>query len=176
MQRPSRRAVIQVVWVGAMTAFPGCGTPEDGDRSATLRIFPEVERSESGWQMTVKVENDTNHVASIHDVTMVAFDDQGNEVCRRSMGDFPRGAPYERTETVSCERFPAIVTATAEETPCDGANIEIVYWTGSPDQRGEDIPRGEFVWDYTFRKCDEPLPPQRVLDKVNQTEPTESDQ
>ena len=172
----SRRRILQLCLVGSIAGVSGCNiniSRGDGDRSDSgpvLDIFPEIAKTESAWQMTVQIRNSTDNDFSIHGVTVIAFSEQGEEVCRSHMGDFPQGGRFEGTETIDCEEFPAIVTATAEETPCDGGNIQIVYWTGTDDQRGEEIPDGTFVWDTTFRECEENLPPERVIANVSTSE------
>lgn len=156
----SRRSVLQLLSTGAIVGFAGCivDFQRDRERHPRLRISPNVDQTETGWQMEVRVKHTSDTVTSIHDVTVIAFDNHGREVCQLNAGDFPRGGRHEATETTDCDDFPAIVTATAEESPCDGANIQIVYWTGSEEER--------FPWDDTFRECDESLPPGRVLDEV----------
>lgn len=170
MRGLSRRTIIEFMGLGATMATAGCGNPRDGDRSATLRLFPVFERTESGWQMTVRVKNTTNNIASIHDVTVVAFNGQGEETCRIGMGDFPHAGRYEHTETVSCEGFPAIITAIAEETPCEGANIRLLYYVGETTPKDVANINDHALWDGTWRECNEELPPDRVLKKVSRNE------
>ena len=173
-----RRNFLKFCVLGVSSAATGCsiniGGRNNGERNPTLRLFPDPEQIEGEWQMNVRVRHTSDNVASIHDVTVMAFSKKGEEVCRVDVGDFPQGGRFEATESVDCEAFPAIITATAEETPCDGANIQIVYWTGTDEQRGEEIPDGIFVWGSTFRECDEPLPPDRVIANVSTGQSTSS--
>ena len=168
----SRRRILQLCLVGSSAGVSGCninisrGDGDQGDPGPVLDIFPKIVKTESAWQMTVQVRNSTDNDFSIHDVTVIAFSEQGEEVCRVEMGDFPQGGRFEGTETIDCEEFPAIVTATAEEAPCEGANIQILYWTGTDEQRGKEVPDGTFVWGTTFRECEEDLPPDRVIANV----------
>lgn len=162
MVRIFRRSLLRLLGVTALSGLGGCNVTigPNGERHPTLKVHPEVERTETAWQMDVWVRNTRNNTTSIHDVTVIAFTEHGDEACRLDIGDFPQGGRFEERDTLICDDFPAIVTATAEESPCDGANIRIAYLARVEDERER------FVWDSTFRECDESLPPDRVIEQV----------
>lgn len=168
----SRRAIFGSFIASTVSGLAGCidistNIGENGDPDPRLRVYPRVEQTRDSWEMSVRVRNMYDWDTSFHDVTVVAFDESGTEVCRVDVGDFPQNGRFEASKTISCREFPAIVTATAEESPCDGANIGITYWTGPDDLRGEEIPEGRIVWDRTFRECNEDLAPDRVIANVS---------
>lgn len=150
-------------------ALSGCngGQNESDDLSPILTLSVQVEQKDSGWELMASVRNDHNWYVAFHDVTLVAFSDAGDEVCRSIVGDFPKNGTASQSVTVTCDAFPAILSATAEESPCDGARIEIQYWVGTAEQRRAELSNDEVVWESTYQKCDEPLPPSRVLTNVN---------
>ena len=164
-----RRTLLRFCGSGTIVALGGCnaGQKESNDPSPILTLSAQVERKGGGWELTVSVRNDHNWYIAFHDVTLVAFTDDGDEVCSSFVGDFPKNGAASRSVTVSCDAFPAILSATATESPCDGAKIEIQYWVGETEQRGAELSNDEIVWDSTYRKCDEALPPRRVLRNVS---------
>lgn len=169
-----RRTLLQVLTPGVITTIAGCNQNrnENDELEPKLDIFAEIEKVDSQWELTARVRNTYDWDTSIHDVTLVAFSENGEEVCQTHVGDFLRTEGPDRTVTVTCDRFPAIITATAEESPCDGAQIEILYWIGSDEQRGADLPNDVKVWGDTYRECNEPIPPERVLENVSRNDST----
>lgn len=145
----------------------GCGQRGEGERSPRLRLYPGVEQTDNGWQMEFRVRHKTDWQASIHDVSVIAFDGRGNEVCRVDVGDFPEHGRNEHIDTVTCEGFPAIITATARETPCEGAQIQLFYYVSDQDPADVGNVNDSSRWEGTWRQCDEELPPERVLEEVN---------
>ena len=158
---------------GSMSVlYAGCSgqLKGNGEISPRLDIFAVVERTDSGWKLTVRARNTLDWDVSLHDVTILAFSDTGEEVCQAYVGDLIKLEEPDRTVTANCSAFPAIITGDAEESPCDGAKIEIIYWIGSDEQRHSDVPNDVKLWEDTYRKCNEPVPPDRVLEQVHTTQ------
>lgn len=162
-----RRAVLRqgigclLLGVAGCTSEPWSG---DDDVDPVLTISPQISETGGSWELTARVENDYNWDVEIHNITVIAFNETGTEVCRADAGDLG----HSRTVTLTCGTFPTIITATADESPCDGAKIDIYYWVGSDEERGS--PNDISLWETTHRRCDESLPPKRVLEKVNATD------
>ena len=93
---------------------------------------------------------------SIHDVEILAYSDTGEKVCRKHIGDLLELEEPEKTVSLTCGSFPAIITADAEESPCDGALISIFRWKGTENEK--DHPNDPGLWDQDRRECDEGLP------------------
>lgn len=61
------------------------------------------------------------------------------------------------------------MTATADESPCDGANIRMVYYTSDQDPEDVDDLSRHTLWNDRWRECDEGLLPEAVLNEVRQS-------
>lgn len=170
-----RRGFLRGCGLALGGSLAGCSEPVSGDLEPELTMISWVEPADEGWSLTVDL---AVSLSSLHDVTVLAYDAGGAAVCRADAGDFDvPGVPasQERRVTATCEAFPAIVTATAAETPCDGARLEVQYWVGTDAQRGGDHPDDVVLWRDTFRRCDEALPPPpRVVDAVGAGDATDS--
>ena len=168
MSSLTRRRVLRTVLASTLTGLAGCGRiHRRGKPNPTLDVFLAPEKTDSGWQLQGQVRNTDD--TSIHDVRVVAFDIHGNEVCRTAVGDFPQHGRHETTTTVSCDDFPGIVTAMAEESPCDGALIRMLYYTAEQDPETVDDLNHHSFWEGRWRECEEELPPEHVLDEVRQS-------
>lgn len=163
-----RREAIRILGTGAIVALAGCHGNRGDEPSPTLRLSPSLELTETGWRVTVRVRHKTDSVASIHDVTVLGFSDHGESVCQVNVGDFTSPGEFEATESVTCEDFPAIITATARESPCDGAQIELLYYVGGDEQRDSGSVNDGSLWEGNYRKCDEEVPPEHVVSNVTQ--------
>ena len=166
----NRRSIVRIFSCGICSLFAGCGKQDDDwELSPKLSIYATISSTNSVWDLTIRVRNNYRHEgAELHNVELFGFSDSGDEVCRTPIGDFQESDPSERQVTVTCAEFPAIITATAEESPCDGANIMILYWIGDADQvelSGENVVT---LWESTYRECDEPIPPQRVIENIGE--------
>lgn len=168
----NRRIFMGLFCSGASLFSVGCNGRfgNNGEIDPQLDLFASVERTESNWRLTVRTRNTLDTDVSIHNITVLAFNDAGEEVCRSNVGDLIKFEDRDRTVTVRCTDFPAIISAKARESPCDGAKIEILYWIGSEAQRGADLPDDVKVWEDTYRNCGESLPPERVLDQVSSSQ------
>lgn len=163
MKHISRRVVLHFAGVLTSIGLIGCtrNRGRNSEPQPVLELHPETEPTDTGWNMDIWIRHTSDRAASIHDVTVIAFSNHGEEVCRIDVGDFPQGGRFEERESVTCDTFPAIVSATAQESPCDGASIWITYLAESGEE-GEPI-----AWDNTPRECDESLPPERVIKEVS---------
>ena len=150
----------------------GCSDdePENGEVNPQLDLFAEIEKEGTDWELTVRVRHTSTWETSVHDVTVVAFSDTGEQVCEKHIGDFVEMGAPERTVTTNCDEFPAIIAVTAQESPCEGAYLEILYWIGTDEQRKADLPGDVLVWESYYRECNEDLPPQRALENVSRSE------
>lgn len=153
--------------IGCLGIEPNQGIRSE--RNPRIRVSPGIERSATGWKMSSYMRHYTDRHASIHGVIVVAFNTHGEEICRDSMGDFPQHGRYEATKTIDCDEFPAIVTATAEESPCDGAQIRMLYYTSEENPETVDDLGHHSLWEGRWRDCDEELPPEHVVEKVRQS-------
>jgi len=108
-------------------------------------------------------------VREFENVIIVVFNGNGDRIGEHRIGTVdPPGLPggEKRELELDLDEFPAILSAEADAPPCDDRLIDIMYWTGTDDQRGREIPEGETVWEDTFRECDEAFPPKRVVETV----------
>ena len=174
MNSVSRRQVFQFAISGNLLFLSGCNMvgrrSNDNEVPAPrLRLYLDREQTDAGWEMTVRARHVNDWDTSIHDVTVIAFNEHGEDVCTIPIGDSLQHGSNEKTETVDCDGFPAIVTATAEESPCDGAQIRMLYYTSEQDPETVDDLNHHSFWEGRWRDCDEELPPEHVLDEVRQS-------
>lgn len=127
-----------------------------------MNIFPEVQKDPDGWLLEAKVVNVHDWHTSFHDVQILAFTANGRKVCQVLVGDL---SGHKRIVETTCVQFPSIIMATAKETPCENAHIPVVRWAGTEDQQTRTFTSGERLWKSTLRKCNEKVPPERILDK-----------
>lgn len=158
-----RRGFLRLYLGGGAISVAGCNgfRRDDADPSPVLDIFAEIHETEVAWELTARVRNTHDWDVSIHNVTLLAFSKNGTKVCQNDVGDLIKLETKEQTVTISCSKFPAIITAKAEETPCDGAQISLLIWQGTEQQKSN--PNDPDLWEHTRRKCNEPLPPERAL-------------
>ena len=163
--------MLQFIGSGTAISLSGCNFINSGreERQPTLRVLPNIEQTEDAWKMNIWLRHTSDTVTSAHDVTVIAFTTHGGEICQIKMGDFPIGGRFEERESTICNKFPAIVTATAEESPCDGAHIRMVYYTSEKDPADVDDLSHHRFWEGRKRECGEDLPPGHVLEKVQQS-------
>ncbi len=158
---------------GGVATLAGCadpsgsGEPTEGGRTRVMSLSPTVRKTADGWRLEVIVENEHNWDTSFHDVRVLAFAADGTELCEADVGDLVAPGGDSRTVETSCSAFPAIVTATARETPCEDALIPVDRWVGTDAQRTRTVTPGNVVWEDTYRKCGEGVPPKRVLDETD---------
>lgn len=172
MNKMNRRTLIRLGTCGLFASVSGCDRVQENDSNPVpvLTLSTNVETIDSEWELHVTVRNNHNWHVSFHNVTVLGFDESGAEVCRAHVGHLLENESASKSTTIACQEFPAIVTATVEESPCDGAKIEIQYWIGTRQQRRGESRDGEIDWESTQRRCEEPIPPSRVVDQVNRTE------
>lgn len=164
-----RRDVLSIGAVG-LGALAGCGgrrRSENDEIHPLLKLYPTLGRENGDWSVKVRAKNTRVQDAPIHEVTVLAFKDTGEELCRNHVGDLDSLGSNERTVHLSCEAFPAIITAIAEESPCDGARISLLYYVGDREARKAGKVNDASLWEQTRRQCNEELPPERVLENVS---------
>lgn len=163
-----RRRFLQESLLVGVAGFAGCtdSTEPTGRRNSLLSIFPMVEKSGETWNLTAEVRNQVPNVAGYSNVRIVAFSDHGTQICQKPVGDLPRTGDDVKVVSLKCNRFPAIVSSISDNAPCNGNELEIVYWVGNRKQRTT-TSTGTILWKTTLRRCDETLPPERVLEKMD---------
>lgn len=156
-----------VIKVGSTLLLPlaGCGrfegqpTPDRQLDFQQVSVYPDDE----GYQLTLDVVLGRSPQIEIENITIYCYSHTGKKICQKSVED------NSLTETIElhCSSFPEIITADAATSVCDDLNIPIVYWVGSSDQQQKRIPEdlddNAVVWQQTWRRCGESLPPERVL-------------
>lgn len=165
MNRRRFTALLAGAHVGGLA---GCVVPEiTGPDSPHINIRAEVVSADGSWTSTIRIRNLHGSSSPAHGVSLLVFDVRGNQLYLEDVGDIPDDGGTQLTEsTFVTTEFPAIQTATAEESPCDGARIEVNYW----DEDVEDL-EVDGIWRDVHRECDEPIPPQSVLDEVDERAP-----
>lgn len=157
----NRRTLLRIGTAAAvLPALSGCGAYDfPRDRSLDA-VEIEVKEGASNWVLTVTVKAGATGFAdkskeAFHDVTLLAFDEDWNQVCSKPVGDFPSLDPVEtRRVAVHCDGFPHHITFEAAESPCDkNTRILISSYSGSFDNVGRQ-------WgNERRRKCNEGIPP-----------------
>ena len=161
-----RVVLVGIALVGVSHA--GCSvTSPPRDNPDRLALYPTVSETPTTWELTVEVRNVNDWDRGFRDVTVLGYDETGQRVCTAEVGDLDGDSGRRPTVTASCSSFPAIVTATAAQSPCDeDIAVEILYWVGTAEQRGTDPNENEIVWKSTVQQCNESLPPNRVIQNV----------
>lgn len=157
----NRRTLLQIGTVGALPAFGGCGAYDFPRDRALDAIEIEVHKEASDWVLTLTVKAGATGFAdesreAFHDVILLAFDEDWDQVCSKSVGDFSSLDPVEtRQVTVQCDGFPHHITFQAAESPCDkNTRILISSYSGTFDNVGRE-------WgNERERECGEKLPPE----------------
>ena len=163
-----RRQLLRQCGVGIAAVLAGCGQfVGQPDPPQTLNIdISQVVPVSSGWQLRLATEA-VPVTESIPEVRLVAYTEAGELVCEKVIGELDGGTTEHQ---LSCSEFPAIISARTG-LDCERVNVQIVYWDGTPEQRqrriSEEITGEEFVYQNTRWKCDESLPPERVLSTDN---------
>lgn len=157
-----------MVCLGMLGGLAGCDGRYKGqptpDKKIELRI-QEVRPNNGDYQLSIQILNDGRRTR-IRNITLLAYTEEGREVCSEPIGDISF------TETVSvtvrCSGFPAIITANASTPICDDIRIRIIHWIGDESQKQRHIPdeidNDEAIYNGTgYRRCDESLPPRRFV-------------
>ena len=163
----STAATVLLLTVAGCADSTGSEKTTNGGHTKELDLSPTVTKTPDGWSLTVIVGNEHNWHTSFHGVQVLAFTADGTKICEADAGDLLAPGDATRTVKMTCSAFPAIVTATARETPCDDARLQIVRWAGAEAQRRQTVEPGEVVWEYSYCKCGEQVPPKRVLGGSN---------
>lgn len=168
----NKRDFLRLSAAGIVSSLAGCQRSDGSSTTTTkktvtkrLSLTPTVSNTMNKWQLEVVARNVHDWHTSIYDIHILAYDSNGAKVCEAQVGDLLSSGDFKRTIETTCSTFPAIITATARETPCEGTLIPVLRWIGTDEQRKQTAFPEEQVWESTYRKCGEDLPPQRVLDK-----------
>jgi hypothetical protein len=132
----------------------------------TMDIFPKIQKISDDWVMEARVINVHDWHTSFHEVRLLAFTANGTKICEAPVGDL---SGHKKTVETTCSKFPSIIAATARESPCKNVNIPIVWWTSTKDKRTRTFTPGEKPWESTYQRCEEGMPPDRVLDEFETT-------
>jgi len=163
-----RRSLLRAGCVALTVAVPGCGNRAGSNPPNELLIrFPEVIPTDSKWQL--RVTTDVTRAITIEDVTIVAYSETGRLAGEKEVGDLDIGVDDHRLE---CSRFPAIISARTA-TPCERVMVHILHWIGTDEQKQLQIPEqvstDATLYESTIRKCDESLPPTRLVSQLTST-------
>lgn len=167
----NRRNLLRAFGFGVTSLLAGC---QESKRSSSktaksnnksMDISPTVLKTDNGWKLKAIVANEDDWDASFHEIRLFAYDINGTKVCEEPVGDLTSSGEFQRTVQTTCSAFPAIVTATTQESPCQNALIPVLWWTGTKAQQKKTVAPDEWPWESTFQKCGEELPPQRILNK-----------
>lgn len=170
MMKMNRRDLIASISTAFLVPLSGCEVlPPGEDPITTLDLTVGVVRAEDQWELTSQASIG-GPGASLSNVKLVAFNQDGDLVCKKQWGDMSLHNMPKETITTRCESFPVVISVTADQSACDNANLEIQFWTGNEVHPDGDYSEGTINWDSTFQRCNEPLPPDRVLRQV--LEPT----
>lgn len=170
-----RRQFLNLSAIATVMGLSGCqqlgdsGTTTDAGTNKVLNILPKVDKVSDRWLLEAMVINEYPQDASFHEIRLLAYTANGDKVCETEVGDLLKPTGDMATVKVNCPKFPAIITATAQESPCENALIPVDYWTGTNAQRTGTVATDEILWKDTYRKCGEALPPMRVVNKTNST-------
>lgn len=170
-----RRNLIEISATAIITWLTGCQTSSRSDSTTTkshtksMDISPTVLKTTDGWTLKVVVANEDDWDASFYDVRLLAYAVNGTKVCDVAVGDLASSGDFQQTVKTECSAFPAIITASSRESPCENALIPVLRWTGTDAQRKQTVSHGEWPWNSTYRKCGENLPPERVLTTIGTT-------
>lgn len=165
----NRRGLLRTSVIGLVAGLAGCQrsgrnhSTTTKKRPKSIGISPTVKKIPGGWSLKVTVTNEDDWDASFHDVQLLAYTTNGIKTCEAKIGNLTSSSGFQRTVETTCSAFPAIITTTAEETPCENALIPVLRWTGTDAQRRQTVAHDEWPWSSTYRKCGEELPPERVI-------------
>lgn len=164
----SRRTLLSSVATIAITGQVGCIGPGSSNPDyPNLNIRAEVVASDGRWDSTIRIRNLYESYSAAHGVELLVFDVTGTQLYEESIGDIPAaGTSGPVVTSFTTDAFPAIQTIVADESPCDGARIEINYWDEDVEEMDADG-----LWRDVRRECDKPLPPQHVLSEADARRP-----
>lgn len=137
-----RRHLLRKCTLGVMIGLTSCqstqktGITTQQDHNKILALSPSVRRTSNRWELKIIATNEYDWDTSLYDVEVVAYTTDGTKVCEAHVGDLLSSGDFQRTVKMTCSRFPAIVTATMRETPCEKASIPVLRWTGTDLDKG----------------------------------------
>ncbi len=123
--------------------------------------------SESGAGLTLEVEISKSATGgddeweTFHDVRLLGYTDEGTLVCERSLGDIRNNGDV-GTVRLQCDRFPAVITFDARESPCDDdTELKVAFYKGKREEVGH------YWLAEENRRCNEGLPPGTSQEEVD---------
>lgn len=154
-----RRQVLTLLGVSSVSSISGCGGNRVGaDPRETLEFrYATVETTDRGWSLLARTH--VPRTGRVPAVRIVAYSLSGELVGATRVGDLLVGGDHE----VRCSAVPVVLTATTALS-CEEIDVEMLYWTGPTEY--DRIGPNDSRWEKTTRRCDETLPPERVLDEV----------
>lgn len=161
----SRRTALAAAITTLAPVVSACQS-EEQDPPATDVTLRSLEWTRAGDEVRLTGEVEVLF-GQIHDAVVRMFDKEGAAVGQADIGDLDsnRLVSFELTS----KRFPMIVATVAAESPCDDYRFPLVYLVDS-DKSSLSLPEG-FTTAGTTLRCEEELPPERVLETVATTTP-----
>lgn len=157
-QQRGLMTVLLIVLLAGCGAYPADSTPQ-----TTLNPLVDVNKTDSGWTLEGSMRNVHPSAVALHNVTVVAYSQQGDLVCEYEVGTLNVSQPQERLST-QCDGFPAVITGTANEQLCKGVVIIIIWvWEGT-DRERESKYDDPSQWEDYNRECEGTLPPDRFIE------------
>lgn len=165
-ERPSRRDILLIGGSSIVTA--GCQrSARDATPHSQLQLSAETYQQSESWYAEVSIVHTHSGRAELHDVTIIGYSQQGEPVFRRNVGNStgPPSAALDTVVSVQPARFPYVIAAKAEESPCDsGFTFEMIRWNGTDQEKRSTVPSSDpHPWETFERRCEEELPPERLL-------------
>jgi hypothetical protein len=158
--------------------FSGCGQPIYRQTPRTLNInIQSISNKNETWIFLLELDIAPLGV-QIPNINLVTYTFDGEKLCDDYIGTLSGGRSEARFR---CSKFPEIITAKTS-LDCDKTQTEIIYWVGTEDEKTEygteiqerrgyptDNSQINIRWKSTRRRCDEKLPPERLVNGTIET-------
>lgn len=147
-------ALVVTTFTGVLS---GCGNRSGADPTNEIEIRNlDVNGTGEGWAL--ELETNVPLAETVREVTLVAYNQTGDLVGEKGIGNLNVGLDK---HTLQCSAFPSIVSAKSS-MHCEDLDIQIRYLIGVEETTTREA--GDvYVWGSTMHRCDEKLPPERVL-------------
>lgn len=158
----SRRRVLLAL-VSILPLVSGCGdnSPEPYGR---LSIGADTYREDEQWKSDLWVHHESELDSDFHNVTVVGYARNGEELCRMDIGDSTGPTGISERFTIDCDSFPYFFVVIADEDPCEeGLTFEIIRWNGTDKQQRITVPDNVATYEEFKLRCGEKIPPDRLL-------------
>jgi len=174
----SRRRALAIVGTGFLSGCMELSRDYDSNQNGRVYVGADTYRRNESWYATISVHHVTENIHKLHNVTVVGYSKEGETVCRAEFGNStgPPSAALDDSNTVECDGFPYIIAVKADESPCTGVEFDIIRWIGTAKHKRERSSGvgAEKTWESFRRKCNESLPPERLLPDDLETTTEES--